>query len=187
MNFQDFGYAAKRFADYGRAIAAGFEDGIKKGEKEMFVNYKDLDNIKVCYNGRLYAPSSVEVTEEYNKLSPRFRLEFYPDEMSRTGMRPKGTVAPHQPKIEKVIFNGPATIVFWDDKTKTIVKSNVDTYDPEKGLVMAIAKKFLGNKGNYYNTIRKCLENAEYYYDEDSPEMDANVLTSMLATFLGGH
>lgn len=186
MNFQDFGYDAKSFADIGRAIGAGFEEGIKKGEKEMFMNYKDLDNIRISYNGRLYAPSSVEVTEEYDKLSPRFKLEFYPAETYRTSTRPKGTITPAQPKIEKVIFNGPATIVFWDDKTKTIVKSNVDTYDPEKGLVMAIAKKFLGNKGNYYNTIRKCLENAEYYYDEDSPEMDANVLTSLLATFLGG-
>lgn len=47
-----------------------------------------------------------------------------------------------QPKIEKVIFNKPATIVFWDDETKTIVKcSNEDTYSKETGLAMCICKK----------------------------------------------
>lgn len=58
--------------------------------------------------------------------------------------------------ITKVIFNGPATIVFWEDKTKTVVKCDKDdVFDPEKGLAMAISKKFFGNKGNYYNVIKK--------------------------------
>lgn len=62
------------------------------------------------------------------------------------------------PKIEKVIFNDPATIVFWADGTKTVVK-NTDKkkFDPEKGLAMAITKKALGNEGNYYNELRKWL------------------------------
>lgn len=50
------------------------------------------------------------------------------------------------PSIENVIFNGPATIVFWSDGDKTIVKCAYDDYqDPEKGLAMAIVKKFMGN------------------------------------------
>lgn len=58
--------------------------------------------------------------------------------------------------ITKVIFNGPATIVFWKDKTKTVVKCDKDdVFDSEKGLAMAISKKFFGNKGNYYNVIKK--------------------------------
>lgn len=60
-------------------------------------------------------------------------------------------------EIENVIFNGPATIVFWSDGTKTIVKCNNDLYDKEKGLAMAMVKKFLGNEGNYYNVFRKWL------------------------------
>ena len=56
-------------------------------------------------------------------------------------------------KIEKVIFNDPATIVFWRDGSKTIVKAQTnETFDQEKGLAMAIAKKALGNEGNYYET-----------------------------------
>lgn len=58
---------------------------------------------------------------------------------------------------KKVIFNDPATIVFWDDGTKTVVKAENEPFDPEKGLAMAIAKKSLGNKGNYYNEFKKWL------------------------------
>lgn len=59
--------------------------------------------------------------------------------------------------IKKVIFNNPATIVLWSDGSKTVVKSYLDDYDPEKGLAMAIAKKALGNEGNYYNVFKKWL------------------------------
>lgn len=60
-------------------------------------------------------------------------------------------------EIDKVIFNEPATIVLWKDGTKTIVKEQNEPFDPEKGLAMAISKKALGNKGNYYNEFRKWL------------------------------
>lgn len=57
--------------------------------------------------------------------------------------------------IKRVIFNPPATIVYWSDCTKTVVKCNVnDIFDPEKGLAMAIAKRCVGNTGAYYAEIR---------------------------------
>lgn len=60
------------------------------------------------------------------------------------------------PKIKKVIFNDPATIVIWADGEKTVVKcQNGEPYDPEKGLAMAITKRALGNKGNYFDEIKK--------------------------------
>ena len=62
-------------------------------------------------------------------------------------------------EIKDVIFNPPATIVFWKDGAKTVVKAETrDVYDPEKGLAMAIAKKALGNKYSYYNTFLKWLK-----------------------------
>lgn len=62
------------------------------------------------------------------------------------------------PEIHKVIFNHPATVVLWSDGTKTVVKcGDYDIFDPEKGLAMAIAKKALGNKGNYYEEFKKWL------------------------------
>lgn len=62
------------------------------------------------------------------------------------------------PEIKDVIFNDPATIVFWADGTKTVVKADNEPYDPEKGLAMAISKKVLGNKHEYYHTFLHWLK-----------------------------
>jgi hypothetical protein len=63
------------------------------------------------------------------------------------------------PGIKKVIFNKPATIVLWEDGTKTIVRTQGKArFDKEKGLAMCIAKKALGNKGNYYDEFRKWVK-----------------------------
>lgn len=59
-------------------------------------------------------------------------------------------------KIRDVIFSDPATVVFWDDNTKTVVKARGgEKYDKEKGLAMAIIKKITGNTGNYYNIFKE--------------------------------
>lgn len=67
--------------------------------------------------------------------------------------------------IKNVIYNDPATIVFWIDGTKTVVKAENEDFDPEKGLAMAISKKMLGNKGNYYEVFKKWLP-------KEDPEID---------------
>lgn len=61
-------------------------------------------------------------------------------------------------EIKRVVFSEPATIVMWADGTKTVVKCQEgDVFDPEKGLAMAIAKKALGNKGNFNDVFKKWL------------------------------
>ena len=63
-------------------------------------------------------------------------------------------------EIKDVIFNDPATIVFWKDGTKTVVKCQKDkgdTYNPELGLAMCIIKKMCNNKGNYNDVFNKWL------------------------------
>lgn len=67
-------------------------------------------------------------------------------------------------EIKKVIFNNPATIVFWADGTKTVVKAKNEDFDPEKGLAMAIVKKAFGNKGSYFNKIKRWTND----YNEES-------------------
>ena len=53
-------------------------------------------------------------------------------------------------EVKKVIFNNPATIVFWKDGTKTVVKcSKNEKFDPEKGLAMAISEKVLGSYSEF--------------------------------------
>lgn len=52
-----------------------------------------------------------------------------------------------RPQIKKVIFNDPATIVFWEDGSKTVVKCEKgEKFDPEKGVAIALAKKVLYSK-----------------------------------------
>lgn len=68
--------------------------------------------------------------------------------------------------ITNVIFNNPATIVFWSDGTKTVVKCDErDEFDPEKGLAMAICKKHFG--GGFYNDIFK-----KWIPKEETPEIE---------------
>ena len=84
------------------------------------------------------------VTQEMSLVGKVEEISFY------TGPSTIG------PKIEKVIFNNPATIVYWHDGTKTVVKAqNGEPFDKEKGLAMAFMKKVCGNKGNYNEIFKE--------------------------------
>ncbi len=64
------------------------------------------------------------------------------------------------PEIVDVIYNDPATVVFWADGTKTIVKCQKDkgdVYSKETGLAIAIAKKAYGNTGSFNDVLNKWL------------------------------
>ena len=75
-------------------------------------------------------------------------------------------------KIKKVIFNDPATIVFWKDGEKTVVKcQDGEEFDKEKGLAMAIVKYCCGNHGFYNDIFRK-------WCDEDGDENDKEEISS---------
>lgn len=102
------------------------------------VGYLDTDSSTTAANYRSWIKSnldSVVSVKRYDKV--------YENKRSKT--------------IKKVIFNDPATIVIWYDGTKTVVKAHDEEFDPEKGLAMAISKKFFGNKGNYFNEFKKWL------------------------------
>lgn len=56
--------------------------------------------------------------------------------------------------IDRVIFNDPATIIYWADGSKTVVKrSEDDEWDPEKGFCMAVIKKLYGRTSFIKNYI----------------------------------
>lgn len=60
------------------------------------------------------------------------------------------------PSIVKVIYNPPATIILWEDETKTVVKCcETDIYDPEKGFAMAVIKKLCGNESALFHKLFK--------------------------------
>ena len=66
--------------------------------------------------------------------------------------------------IDRVIFNDPATIIIWNDGSKTVVKrSDDDIWDPEKGFCMAVIKKLYGHT----SFIKRFME----------PEEEMSILT----------
>lgn len=74
-------------------------------------------------------------------------------------------------EIKNVYFNDPATVVIWNDGTKTIVRcSENDFYDPEKGLAMAIVKKVYGNDNSFHKIFKKWLPDEDDAEPEDFKE-----------------
>ena len=55
---------------------------------------------------------------------------------------------------EKVIKNGPATVVVWNDGSKTVVKRTDEDDDPEKGFAMALVKKLYGTRSRFKKMLR---------------------------------
>ena len=100
-----------------------------------------VSNFPLCRELREFDPSKNDMRDQLKLLASLANMQ-------ETTRRSK------HPEIKHVIFNDPATIVFWIDGSKTVVKAVNEPFDPEKGLAMAIAKRVLGNQGNYYNKLR---------------------------------
>ena len=96
-----------------------------------------------------YCKNDVDVTTRLYKRMLNYQYGYKP-------------ITPSYFKIKKVIFNDPATIVFWADGSKTVVKCQPgDTFDKEKGLAMAISKRALGDKGRYFEKFKKWIPEIE--------------------------
>lgn len=76
------------------------------------------------------------------------------------------------PFITKVLSSDPATIVFWKDGTKTVVKCQEgDTYDLEKGILYAIIRKVYGEGRNYTDILNIIDESCETYDHKKANEI----------------
>lgn len=135
---------------------------VKKGDKNM----PPKDNTDAISYSLSYKHDSeilgtvgnINAWPELNSVSATIHkaIKSYNDEIDN---QLKLKVVKDHFAIKKVIFNNPATIVYWEDGTKTVVKRQKgDRWDKEKGLAMAFVKKALGNKGNYCNKFKKYLE-----------------------------
>lgn len=132
-------------------IAKEFHKGVEDGlnsivEPKLCSNIENGTDLlrKQCHN---YSEEDVKMTKImygqnvlYNKMYDQeaFVVSFF--------------------DIDRVIFNNPATIVFWKDGTKTVVKANGgDVFNPEVGLMACFTKKALGNKYEYYGKFNKII------------------------------
>jgi hypothetical protein len=74
-------------------------------------------------------------------------------------------------KPRQIIFNDPATIVYWEDGTKTVVKcSENEAFVPEFGLAMAYMRKIYPERGEFLSFVEKA------YYQEDKVQKEIKQL-----------
>lgn len=103
-----------------------------------------------------------EIWADHNVVYVTYPLK---DELKIPGIIPLTS----RPIPKEVIFNPPATIVYWTDGTRTVVKcSEEDVFSEEVGFAMCFMEKCLGNKLSYHKYIRKALEGANRYGNKDN-------------------
>ena len=110
-------------------------------------------NLKATCNGNGVGEMSVDFYVDYvedmsnKEICPRNRNFFHEYYEYRYGNDTQSML-----KAKKVIFNPPATIILWEDKTKTVVKCDPeDTFDEMKGIALCYMKKALGNTSRELN------------------------------------
>lgn len=134
------------------------DDTNNKTEKEKTImDPMTIGTAKVIVGGMVYPAGIVDYLQtpyEHPEVKICAKLDPFTAEISPLKITKNLS-------ITNVIFNPPATIVFWSDKTKTVVKCDyeLEPYDPEKGIAMAIVRKMLGNnKYEYYNIFKHWLK-----------------------------
>lgn len=139
------------------------EPGYEDFHRTIFwVNYNNFIEAACVIWADYFAnrrPKQKKYEDFFNALRPAFAPEHVycmaDVHATQTMYEKLNRRGPYLPKIKDVIFHDPATIVFWEDGVKTVVKvQEGDVFDPEKGLAMAISKRVLGNKYDYYHTIK---------------------------------
>ena len=139
---------------------------------DNIIFYQELKELKMPT-----VPDYVDKTKPYTLVIPsdRYTMMFNCTNKSvltekHSTVIPKCTPIPtnYLPEIKNVKFNGPATIVFWADGTKTVVKcQNGDDYSEEVGLAMCIVKKAFGNTSKYNDIFKKWCPSYESETDAD--------------------
>lgn len=92
--------------------------------------------------------SSHDWTKFYDKIWSPNKVGFYTG-----GITPKGLL---KSDIKQVIYNNPATIVYFKDGSKVVVKTmEGDVYSKETGLAMALMKKMFGSSNAFKKFVEK--------------------------------
>lgn len=103
--------------------------------RECYVELRSDDEPTLYSTGYVVSSESVYNVE---RNTTTFKVEFDQSSLVTT----RNAAALVCPK--RIVHNGPALIVFWEDGTKTVVKCHDEDFDAEKGLAMALARKMWG-------------------------------------------
>lgn len=153
---------------HGNAYRVAIADPLTR----TYARYSFNDEVLQAFGWRISAFAEMVIghlIDEIRKENEKMEIGYLPINDHRVYTAKIDNIV----KIKNVIFNPPATIVFWTDGTKTVVKTqNGEEFDPEKGLTMAYFKKMHGNKGHYFEEIKKWTEkyedqNTVKYTDEE--------------------
>ena len=128
--------------------------------------------IKACKNrylemneeiNKLYEPMSSIVNDSQN-IQSMLDTNAFTDFLSRIKDNISALLM-GVPMIERVIYNAPNTIVFWNDGTSTTVTTtDGEEFNKEIGLAMAIAKKYFSVRDSHPRAaFRKVVKNADDY------------------------
>lgn len=154
------------------AINEGIEQcvkGLKLKEKENnFMPDYTPEILNYNYVSQHFTPGSYAniIAEQKKKIDElQRRLKDY-----KTGM-----------DIQRIVFNPPATIVFWKDGTKTVVKCQKDQeFNPYFGFCTAVAKRIYGNNSR----VNRMVEEAEYVKPKEKKEKKSTDGISAMAESL---
>lgn len=131
------------------------------------------------HDARLNAISASKNNEPLNVDLRQFINQLFGEVHKEIEKRRKEIIEMNTPK--KIIFNEPATVVFWKDGSKTVAKAHNETFDPEKGLAMCYAKKALGDG---YEASKKIESLVKKYYTpkqeaSEEPEVKTNPVVDL--------
>ena len=128
------------------------------------------------------AVQNIEVQQDsLRDLHPTITISGFLTHDFNTDFNTKESIMRKRYKVEhtptKVIFNPPATIIFWTDDTKTVVKCGEnDEFDPEKGLAMAFAKKKLHTSSSHPSVLTTSLSSDSSEYEAALRSRRANAI-----------
>ena len=93
------------------------------------------------------------------------------------------------PEIDHVVFSGPATIVFWEDGTKTIVKCmEGEKFERYAGFAAACMKKMFGSTSRaksvmeYFTLEKPVVEKKKKKKEDDAPLPGQMTIDDMIPT-----
>lgn len=97
---------------------------------------------------------------KYNVTNGKYYIEFMGEMHEINGIPTvKDISAPKKPMsvdVDHIIYNAPATIVFWKDGTKTVVKTMEGTaFNPYYGFLCAVGKKLYGSNSAINRIIKE--------------------------------
>lgn len=144
-----------------------------KNNEPQFYDENDASHIDLldCKSATFEIPLNEDLKQFIKQLSGEAHKEIE--------KRRKEIIEMNTPK--RIIFNEPATVVFWKDGSKTVAKAHNETYDPEKGLAMCYAKKALGDG---YEASKKIESLVKKYYKpkqeaSEEPEVKTNPVVDL--------